>query len=72
MERVEQYLKQLPSEQREIVIMRVWNEMSYQEIAEVLNKSEASCKMLFSRTINKLRSSLPLTIYILILINPLK
>ena len=71
-EKVEKYLKQLPPEQREIVIMRVWNEMSYQEIAEVLDKSEASCKMLFSRTINKLRVSLPLTIYILTLINPLK
>lgn len=58
LKKVEQYLKKLKPEQREIIIMRVWQNMNYCEIAEVLNKSEASCKMIFSRTIRTLRKEM--------------
>lgn len=64
---VEKYLHSLKPELREIIIMRVWQELSYQEIAAILNKSEASCKMQFSRAIAKLRQELPLAILILLL-----
>ncbi len=63
LEKVEKYLKKLKAQQREIVIMRVWQGMSYQEIAEVLDKSEDSCKMMFSRTIRRLREEMPLVIF---------
>lgn len=53
---VKKYISKLSSEQRDIVIMRIWGEMSYQEIAQVLGKTEAACKMSFSRTISKIRS----------------
>lgn len=66
---VDQYLSELKSEQREILIMRVWQGMSHKEIAQVLDKSEASCKMIFSRTINKLREEMPLALFISILLN---
>jgi len=57
---VEKYLQGLNPEVREILIMRVWQGLSYQEIGAILNKSEASCKMQFSRAITKLRKDLPL------------
>lgn len=56
---VRPYLQSLSSEQRDIITMRVWQEMSYAEIAEALGKSEASCKMAYSRGIAVLRKSLP-------------
>jgi RNA polymerase sigma-70 factor (ECF subfamily) len=59
LEKVQMYIKGLPSEQRDILIMRIWQEMSYAEIAEVINKSEASCKMTFSRAIKKLKTVMP-------------
>lgn len=66
--KVEMYLKELSSEQRDIVIMRVWQEMSYAEIAEALGKSEASCKMMFSRTIATLRETMPLPALLIFLL----
>jgi len=46
------------------VVLRVWQEMSYKEIAEYLGKSEASCKMSYSRSIKKLKDKIPLSIII--------
>jgi len=65
---VEKHLAKLRSEQREIIIMRIWQDMSYAEIAEALDKSEGSCKMAFSRAINTLRREMPLEIFIMFLL----
>ena len=56
---VEKYLKQLKPDQRELIIMRVWQDLSYKEIAQILGKTEASCKMSFSRAMTKLRQIMP-------------
>jgi len=64
-------LKKLKSEQREIVIMRVWQELSYKEIADILGKSEASCKMSFSRSMKQLRANLPLAALLAFIITKL-
>ncbi|MBI4363758.1 MAG: sigma-70 family RNA polymerase sigma factor [Candidatus Doudnabacteria bacterium] len=55
LEKVQDYLSQLPSQQRDIVIMRVWDNLSYREIGAILGKSEASCKVSFSRIMHKLQ-----------------
>ncbi|MFA5062338.1 MAG: RNA polymerase sigma factor [Patescibacteria group bacterium] len=68
LQKVKNYLSKLSSEQREIIVMRVWQEMSYEEIAEVLGKSQESCRMMFSRTLSKLKQEMPLTLFILFLI----
>lgn len=67
-EKIKKYLKNFTSEQRDVIIMRIWQEMSYAEIADVLGKSEASCKMTFSRAIKKLREEMPEEILILLLL----
>lgn len=59
---VEEYLEGLSASQREIVTLRVWEERSYKEIAEIVGGTENSVKMSFSRTIRKLREDLgPMT-----------
>lgn len=55
---VQEYLQTLSSTQREIVTLRIWEERSYQEIAEIVGGTESSVKMAFSRTIRKLREDL--------------
>ena len=65
---VEKYLGKLKDKQRDIIIMRVWQEMSYREIADTLDKSEASCKMMYLRAIHKLRQEVPLGILVWLLL----
>jgi RNA polymerase sigma-70 factor (ECF subfamily) len=48
-------LGKLPSEQRDIVILRVWQDLPYSEIARIMEKSEPACKMMFSRVIARLK-----------------
>lgn len=71
LEKVQEYIKALPSEQRDIIIMRVWQELSFAEIAAALGKSEASCKMSFSRSIKKLRETMPEALLLLFIMFPL-
>lgn len=59
---VQKYVSKLKPEQRDVVLMRVWSGMSYQEIADTLGKSEAACKMIFSRTMKELRNVMPLAL----------
>lgn len=56
--KVSEYLETLTPKQREIVTLRLWEEMPYQEIAEVVGGTEASVKMAFSRTIRDIREKL--------------
>jgi len=68
LEDVKEYLKTLKSEQREIVILRVWEGMSYKEISDAMGKTEASCKMAFSRTIKTLKETMPLSVFLSMLL----
>ena len=68
LEKVEKYLKKLDSKKREIIILRVWQEMSYREISQIMGKSEASCKMMFLRTIKELKKEMPLEVIIYLLL----
>lgn len=61
LEKVADALSGMPQAQREVVSMRVWDGLSYAEIARILNKSEASCKMAFHRASLKLKTALPST-----------
>lgn len=62
---IKKQLGKLDSLHRDIIIMRVWQNMSYQEISEITGKSESSLKMMFSRTIKNLRASTLLSMIIL-------
>jgi RNA polymerase sigma-70 factor (ECF subfamily) len=66
LERVREYLDRFSPEQREVVTMRIWDGLSYREIAEILEKSEASCKMMFSRALSRLRKEDVLAIILLL------
>lgn len=57
LEEIEDELQKFTPEQREIIVLRVWQGMSYAEIAQIVGKTENNCKVIFSRTINKLRQS---------------
>jgi len=54
-EAVEKYMKKLKPNQREVVLLRVWGDYKFREIAQIMGKSEIACKMSFKRVIEKLR-----------------
>lgn len=53
------YLKKLSAKQRDIIILRIFQDLSYKEIAEINEKSEAACKMEFSRALKTLKDIMP-------------
>jgi RNA polymerase sigma-70 factor (ECF subfamily) len=64
LEKVQMHLKKLSTDQRDIIILRVWEGLSYKEIAEALGKSESACKMSCSRGLAQLRRIMPLSLYL--------
>lgn len=68
LEEVQKILSKLKKEQQEIVLMKVWDGLSYKEIAEIMGKSEASCKMMFSRTLSLLKEEMSTLLLLLIML----
>lgn len=58
--------------QRDIILLRLWDGLSYREIARITGKSEGNCKVIFSRTIGALRGSLGASAILLLLLSPLR
>lgn len=65
-ETLQKLLAELPDESQELVTMRMWDELSYIEIAAITGKTEGSLKMQFSRIISKLQQHAALLTLILI------
>ncbi len=57
LKRARQLLQQLSSDQREIVLLRLWDGLSYQEIADVTGMKENAAKVAFCRALKKLKTS---------------
>ncbi len=67
-EAVQKYMQKLKPDQREVVLLRVWGGHGFKEIAQIMGKSEAACKMLFKRIIEKLRDDFTPFMFLLLLI----
>lgn len=69
--KISKHLESLSPKQREIIILRVWEDLSYKEIAEITGGSEGSVKMAFLRGIKDIREKFgPLALALLILMRP--
>lgn len=68
-EDIRKFLCLLRPIERDVVIMRVWQEMSHKEISEVIGKSEDNCKVIFSRAVVSIRKQMPLAALVALLIN---
>jgi RNA polymerase sigma-70 factor (ECF subfamily) len=66
--KVMQALEKLSDSQRDIVMMRIWDEMPYREIAEVVGKDEGNCKVIFSRALARLREVAPMALALISII----
>lgn len=55
LEMIEKALQKLPVKQREVFIMRNYDEMSYEEIAEITGKSTGTLKANYFHALNKIK-----------------
>jgi RNA polymerase sigma-70 factor (ECF subfamily) len=63
--RLQKAMENLTPIQREIVMLRLWEGLSYKEIAEVVGKSEGNAKVIFSRAVATLRAAVTLLLLFL-------
>jgi len=61
-ERLKPHLAILSPDQREILFLRTWDDLASAEIAPLVGKSEAACKMAYSRALSLLREAMPLSL----------
>lgn len=57
-EKVREILKELPQKNLEVVMLRVYAEMSFKQVAEAMGISESSAKVLYFRAKNMLKERL--------------
>ena len=68
LESIAVFMKGLPSVQRDVLMLRFWQDMSFAEIAEIIGKSEDNCKVICSRALTQLRKTMPMLISLLLMI----
>jgi RNA polymerase sigma-70 factor (ECF subfamily) len=66
---VQKHLGKLSAIQRDILVLRLWQDLSYKEIAEIVGKSEANSKMIYSRAIAQLRASVPAGVFAILVVS---
>jgi RNA polymerase sigma factor (sigma-70 family) len=59
------YLEELRPIEKEIFILRIWDDMSYKHIAKVCGEKEDNCKKIFSRILKKIQANF---VFLLLLI----
>src|SRR3989339_593886 len=64
---VKKYLEKLKPEQKEIVLLRIWDGMSFREIADLTSKTEENCKVIFFRSMKFLRSNVEFLLFLILL-----
>ena len=54
-EKIKKLLDGFSPTERDIITMRVWQDLPYEEIAAIVGKTEGNCKTIFSRSMLRLR-----------------
>ena len=56
--RIKQYFSDLEPETREIVTLKIWEEMKFREIAEITSNNESTVKSLYYRGVKKIKNKM--------------
>jgi len=64
---LEKLLTSLTEIQREVLLLRFWDNLSFSEIAAITGKSEAACKMQNRRALDQLRLSMGISAILLLI-----
>jgi DNA-directed RNA polymerase specialized sigma24 family protein len=53
-----EYMKTLTEKERTIVTMRIWDDLSFEEITRITGESESNIRKILSRTLMKITSNI--------------
>lgn len=67
LKKVFNYFNTLNKKHKEILIMRLWDDLSYKEISEISNQSVDNCKKIVSRTLSQIPTTYMSLLFILLL-----
>ncbi len=62
------FLDTLPEEQKNILIMRVWDDLSYKEISEITGKSVDACKKMVSRIMAQIAANVTFLFFLVFIL----
>ena len=65
MKKLDTIMSQFDDEIKQILTLRLWEEMPFGDIAQILNKSEGAIKMSFYRSVAKLKDQLAVVLVVL-------
>lgn len=65
-EKLHQGLARLKVSEREILMLRLWQDLPFKEIALILDKNEGAAKMSFARAMESLKKEMPVELFILL------
>lgn len=65
LEKVLSFISELKEDQKQIMMLRIWDDLSYKEIADITGKSVDTCKKTVSRTLKKISGAIATFILIL-------
>ncbi len=68
-EKVRPFFKKLNPHEREIIILRIWDEVPYSKISALTGRTQAACRMSYMRAIEALReAAIPLSVFLVFLV----
>ena len=68
--KIKEAMQKIDASKREIIMLRLWEGLSFKEIGQITGKTENNCKVIFCRTLEQLRKELPLTSLLLLMCFP--
>ncbi len=68
LEKIKTFLQKLKPDQREVILLRVWDDLPFREIASITGKTEANSKMIFGRGVKKIKEAFLILLLLLILL----
>jgi RNA polymerase sigma factor (sigma-70 family) len=61
------FIETLKADQKEVVLLRVWEDLSYKEISEITGKSLDNCKKIVSRSLKNIQANFILILLIILI-----
>lgn len=65
-EKLREGLSHLKASEREILMLRLWQDLPFKEIAIILDKNEGATKMSFARAMESLKKEMPVELFVLL------
>lgn len=68
LENILRYLDTIPKEQKNILIMRIWDDLSYKEISVITGKSVDACKKTVSRIMSQIATNVTFLFFLVFIL----